>query len=215
MGFFDFLKPLFGSETGVLTKAVVKPVVQATGGFNENGKITGASLINGVLKTPSALATVAEKGVEVAANFAEKVPVFKAEAEGLRDFAKSIKEGVDIASGVAEDVKKADIKSIGDLSKLEDIGKKALEKAETVAPKGAMFAPKGIPVAPPMPVAVPPPPKRQAPAPKDIVDSIDPRRVVKVESPISPQVVEPIIPRNPATKRPEIDPRPDDLKRRR
>lgn len=197
MGFFDFLKPLFGSETGILTKAVVKPVVDTTHGFSDSkGNLTASSLIDGILKTPTALVQVAEKGVEATTNAAEKIPgLGKPLAEGIRDLSRSALEGAKLASNVAEEVSK--VSSLGDLEKVKDVAQASLEKAKTVPPKGAMFAPKGIPVPPPMPTK----------------PNVDPRRDLNVQ-PSAIQAVTPEIPRAPVAKRPLIDPRIPEPKRR-
>lgn len=197
MGFFDFLKPLFGSETGSLTKAIVKPVVQATHGFSDSkGNLTASSLVDGILKTPAALVHVAEKGVEAATNAAEKIPgVGKPLAEGIRDLSMGALEGAKLVSSVAEEASK--VQSLGDLEKVKDVAQASLEKAKAVPPKGAMFAPKGIPAPPPMPTK----------------PNVDPRRDLNVQ-PSAVQAVTPEVPRAPVSKRPIIDPRMPEPKRR-
>lgn len=95
MGFLDFLKPLFGSQTGVLTPKINEIARATTGGADTfGGAFHNAVMKGGALKGLDITKKTAINGLDVASKKIAGVPIIGGAVSGAVDVAKSAVEAI-------------------------------------------------------------------------------------------------------------------------
>jgi hypothetical protein len=95
MGFLDFLKPIFGSQTGVLTPTINQVAKATTGGADTfGGAFHNAVLKGGALDALDITKKAALGGLDAATKKISGVPIIGGLASGALGTAKSALESI-------------------------------------------------------------------------------------------------------------------------